>query len=169
MWAGGRAAAWYAWTCILAFLVASQDVMLRQPLRALYQMAPSSMGYGGWSGQGMSEICAAISGTPVEFWFINTAGCEALVARRFESYFITFELVIYFGLLAFVLVWLICGCGFYTLWWCIWRRLVSYIVDRMDSPRRLRARRRVNDLSIEIPSEPPLPRLTDGQRDARPH
>ena len=107
------------------------NVLLRVPLFALYVMAPSYMDWGGWSNAPEAEICARVTGAPAEFWAINAHDCRALIRHRFEAYFQSMELIVYLGLLAIGMAWVVCSCGIYASAWCYYRRIRQLI----PSPR----------------------------------
>ena len=144
-----RGALEFLWAELSIVMRGLNNMFVRSPLRQLYMMAPSYMGWGGWSDQPIHEVCARISGAPVEFWALHIHECEYLVEHRFNAYFVTFELVVYFGVLATLLFWLVCGCGLYTSLWCMYSRVRNRGHPYVPSP--LRIRRGQLQLSIAPP------------------
>ena len=149
---------WSRWAMRLLLWV--QDTFFRAPLFRLYMSAPSYMDWGGWSDAPGSEICARLSGASAEFWSINSDECSRMVHHRFEAYFTTLELMVYFLLMAALATWVLCCCTFYASAWCYFRRLRgSYrsCPDYVPSP--LRRRRHVRPLLVDseglTPQAPP--------------
>lgn len=91
-------------TSLLSFLSTPlyylYDWIFVLPLSKLYYHGPELHGYGFWNGAASEDICAMLTGTPSQFWAVNTQECGILVERHFcafltAAYFILYSFLIY--------------------------------------------------------------------------
>jgi hypothetical protein len=68
-----------------------------KPLRTLYEYGPEILGVGFWGGKTPSQICAALTGTPEDFWAQNPVPCSSLIDRKFLAVQVTLEAVAHFA------------------------------------------------------------------------
>ncbi|WP_298329526.1 hypothetical protein, partial [Asticcacaulis sp.] len=83
--------------------------LIKHPCLVIYRNAPAALG--GWEGRELADICAQMTGTAASFWEgKNMDECEALVDRRFESWFTTLMVLLYaFTFFQIVrLIWMLC-------------------------------------------------------------
>ena len=72
---------------------------IEYPLFLIYQNCPSIVGVGGWGGFSHEQICSRLTAQPERYWELNIDDCIILVNSRFQSFFITVQVAIYFLLL----------------------------------------------------------------------
>ena len=72
---------------------------IEYPLFLIYQNCPSIFGVGGWGGFSHEQICSRLTAQPERYWELNIDDCIILVNTRFQSFFITVQVAIYFLLL----------------------------------------------------------------------
>jgi hypothetical protein len=93
-------------------------LLLTRPLAYVYLHGPRQLYM--WGGLGSPDICAALSGSPAEFWNsteANRAECDVRIARDFHGWLTLFGVVTYYTLLTVVIV-----NTTRRLWWCRRRR-----------------------------------------------
>jgi hypothetical protein len=73
------------------------DALIKTPLRLFYMFGPASFGM--WEGKEEEDICARVSGVESSFWKIHRYQCEHLIDTKFNSFFITIQIGMYFFLL----------------------------------------------------------------------
>ena len=71
------------------------DVIVIGPFRRLYFQGPEISGFGFWQGRPSNEICSMITGVSGDLWIKNMYECEDLLDRKFVSFVILVEIVLY--------------------------------------------------------------------------
>jgi hypothetical protein len=70
-----------------------------QPLQRLYLFGPEFMQFGFWSGKTPSEICQSVTTYSESFWLANADQCEDIIEKKFLSFRVTVEVIVYFAIL----------------------------------------------------------------------
>lgn len=77
------------------------EVCVAMPLRALFQRGPAWLG--GWQGKVNEDVCAEITTSPASFWVHHPEECTSMIEKKFQSFFVVFQVVGYGYLLCTVL------------------------------------------------------------------
>ena len=91
--------------------------LLFRPLELLY-----TKGYPLWQGRPSADICSQLTNVEASFWAQpqNIETCDSLIQKRFNSFFITVGILLYFGAIGTIV-----GCQFFR--WFVLRPLGSEI------------------------------------------
>lgn len=71
------------------------DMLLLDRLFHLYLNGPRFSGWGFWGGLAQEDICCEISHVEARFWAAHPTECEYLIMRRFDSFYLLWELGMY--------------------------------------------------------------------------
>ena len=77
--------------------------VIETPLFLIYQHSPSIAGVGGWGGFNYNQICSRITSQTEKYWEVNDHHCKLMINERFQSFFITTKVTVYFLLLFHIL------------------------------------------------------------------
>jgi hypothetical protein len=80
------------------------------PLRSLFHKGPTWLG--GWQGRAEADMCAEMTGSPATFWMVHAAECEDIVEKKFQSFQIVVQIVVYGYLLVTVASLIVRACIF---------------------------------------------------------
>ena len=103
----------HAGSCVTSWFVSA-------PLRALFERGP---GWIGWQGRNYADVCAELTGSPATFWETHMDECSDIVDKRFQSFEIVVQFVVY-GYLLFTITGLLVRA-------CIFRWTVVLPVERL--------------------------------------
>ena len=81
------------------YIRAVYDFFVINPLRKLYFFGPSVLHVGFWGGKTNSEICQSITTYSESFWEDNPFQCDQIVEKKFNSFCVTIETLVYFVVL----------------------------------------------------------------------
>jgi len=65
------------------------EALIVRPLRTLYFHGPRFMGWGGWEGLPLEDICAQMTLVSASVWRYQLDHCEELVERKFQTFLVT--------------------------------------------------------------------------------
>lgn len=71
------------------------EVLVVRILARLYLLGPNVAGYGFWEGRPPEDICSSMSGNSPDFWRRNMEECQDMIGRRFHSWMVFVEVIIY--------------------------------------------------------------------------
>ena len=72
------------------------ESMFIDPLRKLYLFGPGWLQFGFWGGKPEAEICQSLTLFSESFWLDNMKECKDLIHKRFFSFQVSVEIVLYF-------------------------------------------------------------------------
>jgi hypothetical protein len=84
---------------ILRALVLCYEMAIVSPLRQLYFYGPTMSQFGFWGGMGAPDICQTITPITVSFWQAHPEDCIVEIEKKFISFRVSVELIIYFLML----------------------------------------------------------------------
>ena len=82
------------WVCKVGSTL--YDTVFVRALARLYLYGPALGGYGFWEGREAEDICASITGNRADFWKDHPEECSSILDRKFYSWLVVFEVVLYF-------------------------------------------------------------------------
>ena len=71
------------------------ELLFVQPLRTLYFKGPRLMGWGGWEGILLEDICSQLTTVPASIWRDQLSNCQDLVERKFQTFLVTISILSY--------------------------------------------------------------------------
>ena len=105
------------------FFEVCYNIVIKKPLFSLYLNGPSYLSFGFWGGMSEAEICAKETSYSELFWIQNSVDCQEIIASKFNSWFICFEIVVYFFCLYKLIMNLSWSIYFFCFQWCCIKKL----------------------------------------------
>lgn len=81
---------------LASLLYVIPDTLLVYPLKLLYFQGPAILGWGGWGGLPIEDICAQFTQVSAELWKLQKEHCAALVDRKFSAILVAVGCTAYF-------------------------------------------------------------------------
>jgi len=81
---------------ITSVIYAVPNILVVQPLKLLYFQGPAVLGWGGWGGLPIEDICAQFTQVSADLWKNQREHCLALVDRKFTAVLVAVGCTAYF-------------------------------------------------------------------------